>query len=622
MKKIRLTGRLTARLISTFMVILMTSGVALSQFSELPRLVVDPDNFPLSIGALNRAIEQNGGDYVYVLKNGATYFLERDLAYDHPIYLEAVEYPSSNPPILRAGTNLLGNSRPMLEARTDTEMRGLFIYGLDDLGGLVHSSQVRSAEGSRHVWRHCYWAGGQNYTIINRGTNATFRIEDSYAINMGRPTSIGNQRFFDTRGNDVDSLIVINTTLYNSFGHVTRLVDAQFNYFHFNHVTIYNTAERGLELGMAREAIVENSLIHNRDLFGAWEYEQVVGDAGPGYNGTRELLLSEGISGGLDGFIFISSYSNLNDPEVATDADRSIIIRNNNFGGLPNQVYLDLWEQFSTFNPNRQNARNLGGTSLWRTDPKWLEANPGIGPDDPLWATRDTLKVVRINKPVLDSTLTSWRNQNASWFVYENNLYENVTFVDPPDVVPGFLEAVWYGESPPSHYDRWDEIQQSPNSRFYHPGPGTPTAPSGNTASWFRDLGYNQDAPSFTQAEKNYPLGNLNYYPDLRQRWERGEVITSVEQFDQLANSFQLLGIYPNPFNPSTNIVFELGSVADVSIEIFNVLGQRVSFADLGPRAAGKHEWTFNAANLTSGVYLVRLQMGQQTLTRAITLLK
>lgn len=592
--------------------LLVMTGYQPAKSQEMTRIVVEPDQFPLSIGALNRAIETNGENHIYVLKNGATYFLERNMGYDFPLFLEAEEYPSKNPPIIRPGTDILGNSDDVAEFITDSHSTGIFYLGMDDLGGLERAFRVRS-DGARHVLKHCYVAATRNYLILSFGGNNTFRMEDLAATHMGRFTSPGNSRFFDGRGNAIDSLILINVTIYNSVAHVIRTIDAEFNYLYMDHVTVTNTNDVGIQLGLVWEATIKNSLFQNRDLWGVWESEELVGDAGPGYHGDRYVSTS--------GFLRITSYEGVVPVDVATDADRSITIKNNNFGGLPDPEYLALWEKFSEIDPDRPVSGR--GSNPWVTDRQWLWDNPGIGSEDPLWATRDTIKVVRIQMPALDSTLTAWSKQQVPWVTIENNIEENVVFNDPPSSLAEHVEKDWYGDELPAHWDRWDEIEASPNTRYYHPGPGTPTAPTGGTASWFRDLGYNQNATSFMHAQNNYPVGNLNYYPELRERWERGEVITRAEEGNDPARlSFRLIGNYPNPFNPTTNIVFEMGSTADAAIEIFNVLGQRVSFVDLGSREAGKHEWTFHAANLPSGVYIVRLQMGLQTRTQTISLIK
>ncbi|WP_240644854.1 T9SS type A sorting domain-containing protein [Cyclonatronum proteinivorum] len=79
---------------------------------------------------------------------------------------------------------------------------------------------------------------------------------------------------------------------------------------------------------------------------------------------------------------------------------------------------------------------------------------------------------------------------------------------------------------------------------------------------------------------------------------------------------------YPNPFNPTTVIRFELPATEEVRLEVFNVQGQRVATLKSGSVQAGVHTVSFDASALSSGVYLYRLQAGNQVITRKMTLLK
>lgn len=88
-------------------------------------------------------------------------------------------------------------------------------------------------------------------------------------------------------------------------------------------------------------------------------------------------------------------------------------------------------------------------------------------------------------------------------------------------------------------------------------------------------------------------------------------------------NSFVLEQNYPNPFNPTTNISYEIGESSPVTLEVFNVLGKRVATLVNGQtQSAGAYTVSFDAANLTSGVYMYRLSTGSQTFTRTMTLMK
>ncbi len=84
---------------------------------------------------------------------------------------------------------------------------------------------------------------------------------------------------------------------------------------------------------------------------------------------------------------------------------------------------------------------------------------------------------------------------------------------------------------------------------------------------------------------------------------------TPVEQQKVgLPESFKLKGNYPNPFNPTTKISFQLPEKADVTLQVYSILGQLVQTLHKGLMPAGNHEEIFfNARDLASGVYFYRI---------------
>ncbi len=100
---------------------------------------------------------------------------------------------------------------------------------------------------------------------------------------------------------------------------------------------------------------------------------------------------------------------------------------------------------------------------------------------------------------------------------------------------------------------------------------------------------------------------------------------TDIEEANSaLPYEFALEQNYPNPFNPSTNIEFSIPNASDVRLDVYNVLGQRVATLVNGrTMPAGTHAVTFDASQLTSGMYIYRLQAGGEfTQTRTMMLLK
>jgi len=79
---------------------------------------------------------------------------------------------------------------------------------------------------------------------------------------------------------------------------------------------------------------------------------------------------------------------------------------------------------------------------------------------------------------------------------------------------------------------------------------------------------------------------------------------------------------YPNPFNPMTNIQFSLRKTSQISLRIFNTLGQEVSVIANGIFSEGIHSITWDASNYSSGIYFYRLETGYYKETKKMLLIR
>ncbi|TNE72675.1 T9SS type A sorting domain-containing protein [bacterium] len=86
--------------------------------------------------------------------------------------------------------------------------------------------------------------------------------------------------------------------------------------------------------------------------------------------------------------------------------------------------------------------------------------------------------------------------------------------------------------------------------------------------------------------------------------------------------SFELYPAYPNPFNPSTTLSFTLPKSGNVSISIFNYLGQLVHQQQLNQLSAGMHRVKWDASILSSGIYLIQIQSNNQRYVQKVSLVK
>jgi len=106
--------------------------------------------------------------------------------------------------------------------------------------------------------------------------------------------------------------------------------------------------------------------------------------------------------------------------------------------------------------------------------------------------------------------------------------------------------------------------------------------------------------------------------------WTRFRLEKSVDVTDNngtIPTSFALIGNYPNPFNPTTSIRFNLPVAGSVKLDVYNTLGQRVA-GETFFRNAGIGTFDFNAARLTSGVYFYTLTFDNKTASSKFMLLK
>lgn len=128
---------------------------------------------------------------------------------------------------------------------------------------------------------------------------------------------------------------------------------------------------------------------------------------------------------------------------------------------------------------------------------------------------------------------------------------------------------------------------------------------------------------------------SVKYYA-IRKYDANGNVIYTIDNYPEQDNqednnnhssrnselSYELKQNYPNPFNPSTKISYSIPKEGTVTLKIYDLIGQEVKTLVSEMKQAGSHEAEFNAGSLASGIYFYRLQSGDYTETRQMTLIK
>ena len=98
-------------------------------------------------------------------------------------------------------------------------------------------------------------------------------------------------------------------------------------------------------------------------------------------------------------------------------------------------------------------------------------------------------------------------------------------------------------------------------------------------------------------------------------------IVSSVENKKTLAGSYSIDN-YPNPFNNSTIIEYEIPDNGYISLELYNILGERITNLFSGYREAGKFKNYFNGSNIASGIYYIVLKSSKHVFSHKILLLK
>jgi len=128
---------------------------------------------------------------------------------------------------------------------------------------------------------------------------------------------------------------------------------------------------------------------------------------------------------------------------------------------------------------------------------------------------------------------------------------------------------------------------------------------------------------SYTFADKDVPAGTYNYrikqidYDGTFEYFELEQIIAINPP-----GKFTLLQNYPNPFNPVTTIKFVVREKSNVTVTIFNSIGEDVLTLVNEEKVAGSYEVNFNATGFTSGIYYYKLQTDDFAQTKKMILMK
>ena len=215
----------------------------------------------------------------------------------------------------------------------------------------------------------------------------------------------------------------------------------------------------------------------------------------------------------------------------------------------------------------------------------------------------------------------TWENDNI-YFNTDNNIlynYEN-TYVgikilsEPTEAAAIFA---WYSEyrDNDTGYYNWltggidtDTLVTDPDGGVGILGTGSVQLQPQEMRTVYMAIAVGTDEPSMLA---NMALAEGHY-----------GTITAVEEPVSKSITYKLAQNYPNPFNPSTTISFSIPNRENVSLDVYNLLGQKVTSILNKEMEGGSYSVSFDASSLSAGIYFYTLRAGNYASTKKMMLLK
>lgn len=460
-------------------------------------------NVSPGVGTLNTAIDSDTTDTgarvdsntVYVLERDGTYLLEGSIEHrGYHLSIVAEDGDGARPMLIPAVPDGGESGRPF-RPRGDLTIKGLYVTGQDELGGLT-TRMFRISENDVTIRIDDSHLDKDGQTAFrNDGTGVRLFLTNSTVSNMGITSSPDNGRVLDDRGNQMDTVYFENNTFYNITAQIIRDAGGLINYAYFNQNTAYNVGKgTAVEFGPVVEGVFENNILINAAAYGYPENEEVA---------------------------YILDVDAMTTEETDSLGAQSVSISNNNIFTA---------SEITDAYPDTVNAAVL----FTETAESFIEAQ-----------------------------------SSAS-----TNISEDITFTSAPGLPTTVVTEFYAGSAGTTEFD---------------------------TANEPFDFSYADTFTSYSAGTQGQALGSLNWFPGMT---------VSVEEdlFSDNPEGFKINGNYPNPFNPSTNISISLPQAADVSVDIFNMIGQKVLSIPAQRLAAGTNQnLRVEAGNLTSGMYIYRV---------------
>ncbi len=179
------------------------------------------------------------------------------------------------------------------------------------------------------------------------------------------------------------------------------------------------------------------------------------------------------------------------------------------------------------------------------------------------------------------------------------------------------LDVPGYGMYGP--LNQYNNVSLSPNQTITVPGV-TQDIPTYAPLGTYDYISYCGDYPNSPEDSASFEFTVISGSDSGADAW------TLNGWFDEdntsLPMTTALSGNYPNPFNPTTTIAYNLAEASDVELNVYNLLGEKVATLVKGHQDAGHKSLVWNASNYSSGVYFCKLTANGKTFSKRMMLIK
>jgi len=409
----------------------------------------------------------------------------------------------------------------------------------------------------------------------NANEGNSFYFKDNYFVNMVGRACRRNGGVYDNVDNNTDTMWVENNTHVMAQGYIYKFRNYPVNFIYINHNTFINCANVVFETqGLQSNDIITNNIFVNSNML-------------PFRPNVVEDLPEQSIDNVAQGIIDVAPL-----PDSLEQVDRKWLVQGN----------LAYWDsRISDLGTEANNAAINGFTSWEKQSMVMNDRTKALFDDDETYPYMST----------------------DTWYDVLP------TFTDPKDLLTDQVDVL----------KQWTMATVDTTSTATLPWwrlVATPVEESFVYSDWPIpvDLSYSEDLTG----TDGLPIGDLNWFPADKETfmanhneyfgtvvnaWNQGILVTGLRELGgNTPDGFKLGQNFPNPFNPSTMINFTIPQAGNVTLKVYNAIGQEVVTLVDGFKTAQSYQVNFDGSSLTSGVYYYTLQAENFNQTKKMILIK